>query len=403
MAVVIVGAGPAGAALAHLLASRDVEVVLLERQRDFEREFRGEVLMPSGVRALDALGLEGLEKIPQCSPTSVEAFANGRSFFRIDADPALFDGTPPVAMSQPALLEALVADAERFPAFRFERGATVRELIREEGRVVGVVARTGEGTRELRGRLVVGSDGRSSVVRRKAGLEPERTPQRMDVVWCKLPLPEGLGDAAPARAYLGRGHLLFSYRSPDDRLQVAWVIQKGTFGDLRRRGFGEWIEDMAQHVSPDYAAHFRAHRDDFSRPFVLDAVLDRVARWSAPGLLLLGDAAHTMSPVGGQGLNVALRDALVAANQLVPVFTRQGGARELDAAARRVEAERRPEISRIQRFQALPPRFLLNRAWWAEPARRLIPLLANRRLVQAALLRVGSGFAFGFSEVKLEV
>ena len=107
--------------------------------------------------------------------------------------------------------------------------------------------------------------------------------------------------------------------------------------------------------------------------------------------------------MGGQGLNVALRDALVAANQLVPVFARRGGARALDAACRRVEAERRPEISRIQRFQALPPRLLLNRAWWAEPARRLIPPLASLGLAQLALLRVGAGFAFGFREVELEV
>ncbi|MGI9589772.1 MAG: FAD-dependent monooxygenase [Myxococcota bacterium] len=403
MDAIVVGAGPAGAALAHVLASRGVEVLLLERQLDFAREFRGEVLMPSGVHALEQIGLPGWRGLPQSCPTSVELFANGRSFLREELDLAFFDGRPPIAVSQPALLEHVVADAARYPGFRFERGATVRDLLREGDRVVGVLARTGEGEREWRAPLVIGADGRSSVVRRKGGIEPERKPQLMDVVWFKLPLPANVGDRAPARAYLGRGHLLFAYRAPDDRLQVAWVIQKGSYAELRSHGVDRWIEDMARHVSPDLAAHFREHRSEVSRPFVLDAALDHVACWSRPGLLLLGDAAHTMSPVGGQGLNVALRDALVAANQLVPVFARQGGARELDAAGRRVEAERRPEVSRIQRFQALPPRFLLNRAWWAEPARRLIPLLASRGPVQAALLRVGSGFAFGFSEVKLEV
>jgi 2-polyprenyl-6-methoxyphenol hydroxylase-like FAD-dependent oxidoreductase len=403
MEVVIAGAGPAGAALAHLLASRGVEVTLLERQRDFAREFRGEVLMPSGLHALEQLGLQGLNEIPQRCPTSVEAFANGRSFFRQEIDDALFDGTPPVAMSQPALLERMVADAGRFPAFHFERGATVRELIREGSRVVGVVARTGDGERELRGRLVVGADGRTSVVRRKAGLLPEREPQVMDVVWCKLPLPEAVGDEAPARAYLGRGHLLFAYRAPDDRLQVAWVIQKGTFGELRSRGTDEWLEAMANHVSPDFARHFRAHGGDVSKPFVLDAALDRVARWTEPGLLLLGDAAHTMSPVGGQGLNIALRDAIVAANHLVPAFAGGGAAAEIDAAARKVEAERLPEVVKIQRLQAMPPRVLLNRAWWAEPVRRLIPLLARGPLARRAGARGLADFAFGVREVTLRV
>ena len=403
MDVVIVGAGPAGAALAHLLASRGVEVTLLERQRDFAREFRGEVLMPSGLRALEQLGLRGLQEVPQRCPTSVEAFANGRSFFRQEIDLALFDGTPPVVMSQPALLEQIVADAGRFPAFHFDRGATVRDLIREGSRVVGVVVRTGDGERKLRARLVVGADGRSSVVRRKAGLQPERKPQVMDVVWCKLPLPESVGGAAPARVYLGRGHLLFAYRAPDDRLQVAWVIQKGTFGELRSRGIDQWLQAMANHVSPDFSEHFEAHRGEVSRPFVLDAVLDRVAHWTTPGLLLLGDAAHTMSPVGGQGLNIALRDAIVAANHLVPVLASGGSEAALDAAARIVEAERVPEILKIQRMQAMPPRLLLNRAWWAEPARRLIPLLARGALARRAGARVLAGLAFGVTEVRLSV
>jgi 2-polyprenyl-6-methoxyphenol hydroxylase-like FAD-dependent oxidoreductase len=403
MDVVIVGAGPAGAALAHLLASRGIEVALLERQLDFAREFRGEVLMPSGIEALEQVGLHDWREIPHSCPTSVEAFVNGRSFFREDVDPALFEGRPPVALSQPALLERLVADAGQFSTFHFERGATVRELVRERGRVVGVVARTREGERELRGRLVVGADGRSSVVRRESGLRPERKPQVMDVVWCKFPLPEAFGEAAPARAYLGRGHLLFAYRAPDGRLQVAWVIQKGTFGELRSRGVDEWIEAMAEHVSPDLSAHFRRHPKDVSKPFVLDAALDCVASWSAPGVLLLGDAAHIMSPVGGQGLNVALRDTLVAANHLVPAFASGAGDAALDAASRRIEAERLTEIVPIQRMQAMPPRLLLNRAWWAEPARRLIPLVARSRFARETAARGLSRFVFGVEPVKLAV
>jgi len=397
------GAGPAGAALAYLLASRGIEVTLLERQLDFEREFRGEVLMPSGIEVLEQLEIEGLERIPQRVPSSVEAFARGHSFFRVDLDPELFGGKPPVAMSQPALLERLVEAAGRFPSFHFERGATVLDLLREGDRIVGARARTQQGEKEFRGQLLVGADGRSSVARRRADLAPLGKPQIMDVVWSKFPLPESFGSDAPARAYIGQGHLLFAYRSPDDRLQVAWVILKGGFGELRAGGFEAWIEEMARNVSPDYAEHFRAHGDAVGRPFLLDSVLDRVPRWSLPGLLLLGDAAHTMSPVGGQGLNIALRDAVVAANQLVPVFRAGAEDAALDAAAQRVEAERLPEVERIQQLQALPPRVMMNPARWADLARFVIPLLARVPGVQRFGARALGVFAFGVTKVRLEV
>lgn len=401
--VLVVGAGPAGAGLAYLLASRGLEVTLLERQLDFAREFRGEVLMPSGVAALEQMELEGRKEIPQRCPTSIEAFANRRSFVRRQLDPANFEGRPPTAMSQPALLEALVAAATRFPSFHFERGATVRELVHEGDRCVGVRARTESGEREFRARLVVGADGRSSVVRRRAGIQPQAEPQVMDVVWCKFPAPGSFGNEAPGRAYLGRGHLLFSYRSPDGLLQVAWVIEKGTFPELRGSGTEAWIAAMANHVSADYAHHFRATASEVSKAFLLDAALDRVSRWSQPGLLLLGDAAHTMSPVGGQGLNLALRDAIVAANHLVPAFAAGAGPDEIDRVARRIEMERLPEIALIQRLQALPPRVLLNRAWWAEPVRRLIPLLLAPAAIQNLVGRRLGVFAFGVTEVKLVV
>jgi 2-polyprenyl-6-methoxyphenol hydroxylase-like FAD-dependent oxidoreductase len=403
--VLIVGAGPAGAALAQLLATRGVEVLLIERQRDFAREFRGEVLMPSGVDAIEQMGLaRALAGIPRSLPISLELFANGRSFLRVDAGPELLGGQPPLAMSQPALLEMLVAEAGRAPNFRIERGVTVRELLREDGRVVGVRARTSGGEREYRARLVVGADGRASAVRRGAGLEPQRRALAMDVVWCKLPAPEGFEGA---RFYLGRGHLLVAYRSWDDLLQVGWVIHKGTYGELKARGVAEWIEAMADHVSPDWAAHFRTHQRDFSRPFLLDTQADRLDRWNVPGALLLGDAAHAMSPVGGQGINIALRDAVVAANHLVPALRAEHGPAALDAVAAGIAPERIAEIAPIQRMQDMPPRVALARTPLAAAARRLLPALLGLPFVATLAPRIAprlaSRFLFGAAEVKLRV
>jgi 2-polyprenyl-6-methoxyphenol hydroxylase-like FAD-dependent oxidoreductase len=254
---------------------------------------------------------------------------------------------------------------------------------------------------ELTADLVVGADGRASVVRRRAPLAARAKAQPMDVVWCKLPCPEGF---AGARFYVGRAHLVIAYRSWDGRLQVAWAILKGTYGALRDRGVERWIEQMADFVTPDWADHFRAHAHEPRQPFLLDTVSDRVDSWSVPGALVIGDAAHTMSPVGAQGINVALRDAIVAANHLVPVLAADRvDASAVDAAARAIEGVRAREIAVIQRLQALPPRVLLHRAWWAEPLRRLIAAGMRRgvaRFVGLAPVRV---FLYGTSEVELRV
>ncbi len=399
--MLVVGAGPAGAGLAYLLADRGIEVTLLERQRDFAREFRGEELLPGGIEALEQMGLAAaLRGVPQVQPASVTVYFQRQVVLSLEADPALFGGRSPLAVSQPALLEAIVATAAQRRAFRLLRGATLRDLLREDGRVVGVRVHTTEGERTLRADLVIGADGRASVVRRRGGFEAREQAPPMDIVWFKVPALDGFRGA---RGYVGSGHLLIAYQTWDGRIQIAWAILKGTFGELRRRGVEEWVEEMAQHVSPDLAAHLRAHRDALVHPFLLDAVSDRVTHWSRPGTLLLGDAAHTMSPVGGQGLNVALRDAIAAANQLIPALRGDARPDSLDAAARAVEAERLPEIAAIQRAQAAPPRIVLSRAWWGEPLRRAVALGLRSgigRRIAAAPARL---FLFGAAPLRLRV
>jgi 2-polyprenyl-6-methoxyphenol hydroxylase-like FAD-dependent oxidoreductase len=200
--VLIVGAGPAGASLAYLLARRGIEVSLLERQRDFAREFRGEVLNPSGLDALEQMGLgEPLGMVPTYTQRTFTAYMNGRQLFRAALEPASFRGRPPTAVSQPALLEMLVAEAAKSPHFHLERGASVKDLMVEDGRVVGVHTRTEAGEQRLRADVVVGADGRASVVRRRAG-------------------PRG-GLAGPARLSRPRppaGHLSLVGRPPPARL-----------------------------------------------------------------------------------------------------------------------------------------------------------------------------------------
>ena len=400
--VVIVGAGPAGASLAYLLSDRGVEVTLLERQRDFAREFRGEVLMPSGIEAFEQMGLEAqLAAVPSYTQQTIEIYMNGRSLIRETLDSASPEAPRFLAVSQPALLEMLVNEAAKSPLFRLERGASMTDFLVEDDRVVGVRARTDTGEQSIRANLVIGADGRSSAVRKHAGLTARRVSPPMDIVWCKLPCPEGWKGV---RAYIGRGHLLVAYHTWDDTLQLGWVILKGTFGELRSRGIEQWVEEMANHVSPDFADHLRAHRDAVHKPFLLSTVSDCVGRWSAPGVLVIGDAAHTMSPVGGQGVNIALRDTIVTANHLVPVLSQPSPEPdELTAALHAIEDERMREVRRIQALQAQPPKLLLNRSWWGEPVRFVAGGLLNSRFVRRRAGRRVSVFLDGVTEVRLGV
>jgi len=400
--VVIVGAGPAGACLAHLLAHRNIRVTLIERRRDFAREFRGEVLMPSGIQALQNMGLQSvLQEIPVQPINQFSLFMNGRLLFDEEIDAAAFRGQSPLAISQPALLEAVVTEAAASSRFELRRGVSVDALLMDSGRVAGVELRTEGGTQSLPADLVIGADGRNSVVRRLLTLPLSHASPPMDIVWCKLPCPQ---DWQGVRAFVGRGHLLVAYRTWDGTLQLGWVILKGTFGQLRSRGIRQWVDEMANHVSDDLAAHLKAHAEAAEKPFLLDTVSDCVTSWSAPGALVIGDAAHTMSPVAAQGVNIALRDAIVAANHLVPVLTREiPELQQVDQALRAIEAERMLEVAPIQQLQAQPPKVVLARTWWGEPVRRIIgALLSQRRFRERAAQRVAV-FPFGTTDVKLKV
>ena len=180
--VVIVGAGPAGASLAYLLARRGIDTTLLERHSDFEREFRGEVLMPSGQDALAQMGLAAeVARLPRTDLRALEFYYRARRLARV-TPAADLGAVLPIWLPQPPLLELLVAQAEKTGAFRLERGATARDLVRENGRVVGVRAQTLAGEREFRGDLVVGADGRASAVRRRAEIPVQHAWVAIDVV-----------------------------------------------------------------------------------------------------------------------------------------------------------------------------------------------------------------------------
>src|SRR5437763_7740121 len=191
--VVIVGAGPAGMALAYLLARRGVGVTVLETHHDFARAFRGEGMQRSGIDAFRQMGLgEQFDHVPHVEVQTLELYSRGRLVFR---DAAAGHGRAPArAVSQPALLQMLADEAGKHPSFRLERGVTGRDFLREGGRVVGVRASADDGPREYRADLVVGADGRHAATRKHSGLPEMTAPQGFDVLWLKVPYPDAYPD-----------------------------------------------------------------------------------------------------------------------------------------------------------------------------------------------------------------
>lgn len=346
--MVIVGAGPAGACLALVLARAGVAVTLVEASTSLARQFRGEALMPSGLDALDALGLRALlADLPHRPLQGWRFVINGRELFHA-AEPLGGDPQRPCTLvSQPALLEALLLQASTWPSFVLERGQAVVDLLWRDGQVAGVQLRDG---RQLDADLVVGCDGRASPVRQKAGLTLVGSRSAIDLLWFQLACPSPSPLAGSFTTLVGAQGVFSAFDSASGGLQLGWVLAKGETPPAPDQA--AWIGRMAALSPPELAAWLQQWRAGLGDPIKLAVQVGLAERWWRPGLLLLGDAAHPMGPVRAQGINMALRDAWVAGVRLVPLLTGDLRQPDLDAALAAIEAERRPEIKALQALQA---------------------------------------------------
>jgi 2-polyprenyl-6-methoxyphenol hydroxylase-like FAD-dependent oxidoreductase len=328
----VAGGGPAGVMVGFLLARAGIATLVLEKHRDFLRDFRGDTVHPSTLEVMAELGLlDSLLAIRHQELREIHAQIGDTEIQLAD-----FSRLPTrcrflALMPQWDFLEFLAAQGRRYPEFQLRLQAEVKDVVEEQGRVTGVLVESPEGTSRVAADLVIAADGRHSTIRARAGLEVQDLGAPIDVLWMRLSkMPQ---DPPQSLGRFNYGRLLVMI-DRGDYWQCGYVIRKGRFAELRARGIESFRGDLAR-VAPFLDDRLR-ELEDWDDVKLLSVAVDRLKRWWKPGLLCIGDAAHAMSPIGGVGINLAIQDAVAAANLLArPLLEGRLSTRHLEAVQRR--------------------------------------------------------------------
>lgn len=319
--VCIAGGGPAGLVLGYLLGRCGISTVVLEGQADFDRDFRGDTLHAGVMEIFESIGLA--DKMSDLPHHKIKKLSAGEidivDFSRLETDFPFV-----TMMAQSTFLTWLAKEAEAFPTFRIEMEASVRELIRSDrtSEVIGVRYRRDGEMCNVHASLVVACDGRGSRLRKEAGLTPETVTDPLEVLWFRLPRYETDGAAISSGALTG-GRLPFVLLERIDHYQIAAVIPAGSYASVREDGLDAFHQCIGE-ASPLLLDRARRDLHSWSEIAFLHVQGSHLKTWHLPGLLLIGDAAHVMTPIGGVGINYAIWDAVEAANVIVPVL-KSGG------------------------------------------------------------------------------
>jgi 2-polyprenyl-6-methoxyphenol hydroxylase-like FAD-dependent oxidoreductase len=384
----VTGGGPAGMMLGFLLARAGVNVVVLEKHADFFRDFRGDTIHPSTLELMHELGLlDEFLKLPHQKVERLTAQIGDERVRMIDLTHVPTHCKYIALMPQWDFLNFIAAQGRRYPGFDLRMRAEATDLVEEDGRVVGLRAKTPDGELIIRADLVVGADGRHSTVRDKAGLKSDDYGAPMDVLWFRL--AQKPTDESETFGHIEAGSMLVML-DRGDYWQCAYVIPKGGIERVKAAGLDAFRSRVVE-LSPFLADRIGELKswDDVK---LLSVTVDRLRQWWRPGLLCIGDAAHAMSPIGGVGINLAVQDAVAAANRLAaPLKARSVSNEDLRA----IEARRTLPVRFTQRLQLTMQNRIIGRAL-ASTERPRPPLLFKLfdmfpvlRRIPARLLAVG--------------
>ena len=370
----IVGGGPAGMMLGYLLGRAGIDVMVLEKHADFFRDFRGDTVHPSTLQVMAELGLiDDFLKLPHQRLQTMDG-KFGDATIRIADLSRLKVNYPFIAfMPQWDFLNFLREHGKRFAALKVMMNAEATDLIRSGDTIAGVKVTTPEGPVDIHADLTIGCDGRHSIVREHADLEREEIGAPMDVLWFRAGKAAVTGENLLARLEPGKMMVTFDR---GDYWQCAYVIAKGQYEAVKARGLDVFIEDVAR-MAPILKSGL-ADVKDWDDVKLLTVAIDRLTRWTRPGLLCIGDAAHAMSPVGGVGVNLAVQDAVATANLLAAKLV-DGCPSEQDHDA--VRRRREFPVRMTQAMQVVVQNNLISAALKPDDQPLRVPMLA--RIVNA--------------------
>jgi len=339
--LVIAGGGPAGIMAGLLFARAGVQVQVLEKHADFFRDFRGDTVHPSTLELLRELGLldRFLER-PHDEVRSLTARVADREITIADMGHLPVESRFVALMPQWDFLDFLTQEARHYPTFSLRMEAEAVDLLIHDGRVGGIRLESGE---EVTARLTIAADGRGSILRDKAGLPKQDLGAPIDVLWFRLPKKKSPTNETGGT--FGAGTLVVEI-DRGDYWQCAYVVPKGAADEIRRNGLPEFRNDVAR-AAPELASAVHT-LEDWAQVKLLSVSLDRLTRWWRPGLLAIGDAAHAMSPVGGVGINLAIQDAVAAANILAGPLAKGD---DVDPLLANVQERREFPTKVVQRVQ----------------------------------------------------
>ena len=343
----IAGGGPAGMMLGLLLARVGLEVAVLEKHADFFRDFRGDTIHPSTIELLGELGLrDEFLALPHNTIRTLDAVVNGHRLHPVDFGHLKPPDDFLALMPQWDFLNFLADHAADYPGFHLLMSTDATGLLRDGGTVTGVAASASDGELEITARLTVAADGRDSTLRSSAGLVPEEYGVPIDVLWFRLPAPAQ--NPPDTLAYIEAASMIVTIPR-GDYYQVGLIIPKGGYDGLRQAGMNE-LHRMVTAPAP-FLSSVIDTLTDWDQVKLLAVQIDRLEQWHLPGMLVIGDAAHAMSPAFGVGVNYAVQDAVAAANALVRPLRFGSGTAVLEEDCIGVQKRRMPAVARMQAVQ----------------------------------------------------